>query len=112
VEEIRLKLSPTTRTTIDETGVILPNDNDPASVVPPPIYWNAAGGLYAYVYLRLASLGIDYVGQSQLVGYPKLGKLANQYQSVAMLNWTTGDCCCVRLTGQELVMQSTGSSRS
>src|SRR5579859_1526624 len=86
VESIRKRLSPTTKTTIDELGSILDNDN----VVPdrtdpiPGGYWNLSGALYAYTYLGLARLGIDIVGESQLVGYP------TQYPSVSMINWKTG----------------------
>lgn len=84
IEAIRLRLSPSTKTTLDELGVILPKDNnlDPDNRIP-PIYWNAAASLYAYLYVELAKLGIDIVGESQLVGYP------TQYPSVSMIDWKT-----------------------
>src|SRR6185312_5209357 len=80
------RLSPKTRTTIDEIGSILDNDNEvPDRKTPiPDTYWNLSGALYAYVYLGLAHMGIDVVGESQLVGYP------TQYPSVSMINWKTG----------------------
>ena len=86
IESIRKRLSPTTKTTIDELGSILDNDNDiPDRKTPiPDTYWNLSGALYAYTYLALAHLGIDVVGESQLVGYP------TQYPSVSMINWKTG----------------------
>jgi hypothetical protein len=86
VEAIRKRLSPETRTTLDEIGSILPTDNTPedAKVEIPPAYWNLSGALYAYVYIETAKLGIDVVGESQLVGFP------SQFPSVSMLNWTTG----------------------
>eukprot|EP00475_Leptophrys_vorax_P017288 TRINITY_DN2393_c0_g1_i1.p1 TRINITY_DN2393_c0_g1~~TRINITY_DN2393_c0_g1_i1.p1 ORF type:complete len:591 (+),score=169.78 TRINITY_DN2393_c0_g1_i1:3-1775(+) len=93
IEEIRKRLSPETRTTIDEVGTILPGDNDRVSDEIPDIYWNAAGAMYAYLYGRLAPLGIDVLGQSQLVGYPALPALGlpdAQYPSVALLDWNTG----------------------
>ncbi len=68
VEEIRKNLSPETRTTIDELGVILANDNSPSAPQFPLIYWNAAAALYAYSWLKLSRLAIDIVGHSQLVG--------------------------------------------
>lgn len=34
--------------------------------------------------MELSKLGIEYVGESQLVGYP------TQYPSVSMVNWETG----------------------
>ncbi|HWB92729.1 MAG TPA: hypothetical protein VG605_12785, partial [Puia sp.] len=86
IESIRKRLSPTTKTTIDELGSILENDNDvPDRKTPiPHSYWNLSGALYAYTYLGLAHMGIDVVGESQLVGYP------TQYPSVSMINWKTG----------------------
>ena len=89
IEAIRKRLSPETRTTIDEIGTILPTDSD--AVEPngsgariPAAYWNASGALYAYVYIETAKLGIDVAGESQLVGFP------SQYPSVTMVDWRTG----------------------
>ena len=84
VEEIRKRLSPTTRTTLDEIGSILPGSNSVKDPHFPPIYWNASGALYAYVYIETARLGIDVVGESQLVGFP------SQYPDVTMIDWATG----------------------
>ncbi len=84
VESIRKRLSPATKTDTDELGVILPLDNEPISQRPWPIptaYWNAAGSLYAYLYINLARQGIDVIGESQLVGYP------SQFPSVSMMDW-------------------------
>jgi hypothetical protein len=47
-------------------------------------YWNLASAVYAYLWSRLSELGIDVVGESQLVGYP------TQFPSVTMLDWATG----------------------
>jgi hypothetical protein len=67
---------------LDELGVILPTDNTPEDKVPPPAsYWTLAGSLYAYLYIELAQLQIDVIGESQLIGYP------TQYPSVSMMNW-------------------------
>jgi hypothetical protein len=82
IEQIRKRLSPQTRTDTDELGVILPTDNTPEDKTPPPAaYWNLAGSLYAYLYINLAQLQIDVIGESQLVGYP------TQFPSVSMMNW-------------------------
>jgi len=82
IEAIRKRLSPGTRTTVDERGVILPTDNKPDDKVPPPqAYWNLAGSLYAYMFIELAQLKIDVIGESQLIGYP------TQFPSVSMMNW-------------------------
>lgn len=68
IEEIRKILSPETRTTIDELGVILPDDNTPGAPQFPMIYWNAAAALYAYAWAKISRQRIDIVGHSQLVG--------------------------------------------
>ncbi len=89
VEEIRKRLSPATRTTIDEIGSISADDGgqDKPGHVTAPIsdaYWALSGAMYAYVFGHLASLGIDIAGESQLVGYP------TQFPSVSMVDWNTG----------------------
>ncbi len=84
VEAIRKRLSPGTRTDLDELGVILPTDNKTGDNVPPPAaYWNLAGALYADLFIELSRLQIDVVGESQLVGYP------TQFPSVSMMDWIT-----------------------
>ncbi|MGA8731678.1 MAG: glycosyl hydrolase family 39, partial [Terracidiphilus sp.] len=84
IETIRKNLSPSTKTDIDELGSILPTDAPPAvGVTPPAAYWNLSGAMYAYLYVELARLQIDVVGESQLVGFP------TQYPSVSMMDWTT-----------------------
>jgi hypothetical protein len=88
-EVVRKRLSPQTKTMINEVGTIsagganqlAPGEKgDPI----PDSYWNLSGALYAYLFGRLNELGIDVVGESQLVGYP------TQFPSVTMLDWNTG----------------------
>jgi hypothetical protein len=82
VEAIRKRLSPETKTDLDELGCILPTDNTAADKTPPPAaYWNLAGSLYAYLFIELSRMQIDVIGESQLVGYP------TQFPSVSMMNW-------------------------
>lgn len=82
-EAIRKRLSPQTRTDLDELGVILPTDNKSGDDVPPPhAYWNACGSLYAYLFIELSQMKINIAGMSQLVGYP------TQFPSVSMMDWT------------------------
>jgi len=89
VESIRQRLSPDTRTMINEVGSIRDNDNDSSPTVNgprqiPASYWHLSGALYAYLYAELTRIGIDVVGESQLVGYP------TQFPSVSMVDWETG----------------------
>ena len=89
IETIRQRLSPATRTTLNELGVIRADDLlqfRPGHVAEPipPAYWNLAAAVYAYLFARLAVLGIDIAGESQLVGYP------SQFPSVSMVDWETG----------------------
>ncbi|HEY4146047.1 GH39 family glycosyl hydrolase [Pinirhizobacter sp.] len=87
IEQIKHRLSPGTKTALNELGSILASDDDSNSGAPavdePKGYWNLSGALYAYLYARTAALGIDVVGESQLVGYP------TQYPSVSMINYHT-----------------------
>ncbi len=89
IEAIRRRLSPETRTTVDEIGSISADDGGqtaPGHVTKPipNSYWNLSGATFAYVFAHLAELGIDVAGESQLVGYP------TQFPSVSMVDWTTG----------------------
>jgi hypothetical protein len=89
IDAIRQRLSPGTRTTIDEIGSIAADDGgqDQPGHVTQPIpnsYWNLSGAMYAYVFAQLARQGIDVAGESQLVGYP------TQFPSVSMVDWNTG----------------------
>lgn len=90
IEQIRKRLAPAVRTDVDEIGSIAANDNNPNETPEqvakriPNSYWNLSGATYAYVFGKLAQLGIDVAGESQLVGYP------SQFPSVSMVNWNTG----------------------
>ncbi len=89
IDAIRQRLSPQTKTDTNELGVILATDDDSnhgklGSDTIPKLYWNAAGALYAYLYIELAQLGVDVIGESQLVGYP------TQFPSVSMIDWKNG----------------------
>jgi hypothetical protein len=89
VETIRKRLSPETKTTIDEIGAISAEDlaqGDPGYKFQPipSSYWSLTSALYAYIFGELNLMGIDVVGESQLVGYP------TQFPSVSMVDWETG----------------------
>jgi len=102
----RDRLSPATKIMINEAGSILSGDmvqGEPNHVEKPipPAYWNLSGALYAYLYVELAQLGADVVGESQLVGFP------SQFPSVSMVDWTNGKPNA-RLTVLELVKNNLG----
>jgi hypothetical protein len=84
IEDIRKRLSPKTKTTINEIGSILGSDFAPTEVPIPDEYWNLSGAMYAYIFIELTKIGIDIIGESQLVGYP------TQFPSVSMMNWKNG----------------------
>jgi Glycosyl hydrolases family 39 len=87
---IRDRLSPETKIDTDELGVILPTDGmeiRASKAMPdhiPRRYWNAAGALYAFLFVELSKLGVDVIGESQLVGYP------SQFPSVSMIDYNNG----------------------
>lgn len=89
VEAIRKRLSPETKTTVDELGVISADDDAQSrpghvSQPIPNSYWNLAGALYAYIFGELTQMEIDVAGESQLVGFP------TQFPSVSMVDWNNG----------------------
>jgi len=104
--QIRDHLSPSTKVMVNETGSILSGDmvqGEPGHIEKPipAAYWNLSGALYAYLYIELAKLGVDVVGESQLVGYP------SQFPSVSMIDWTSGKPNA-RFTVLELIKNNFG----
>jgi hypothetical protein len=91
IETIRKRYAPEVKTDLDELGAILPEDgkeNDQPGYVAkdePAAYWNLAGAMFADLYIQCARMGIDVVGESQLVGYK------SQFPSVSMMNYRTAE---------------------
>lgn len=79
IESIRKRLSPKTKTDIDELGTFVSDAmrNQPISQA----YWNLSASVYAYFFIGLTKAGIDVIGESQLVGFP------TQYPDVSMINY-------------------------
>ncbi|MDP9081069.1 MAG: glycosyl hydrolase family 39 [Bacteroidota bacterium] len=79
IENIRQRLSPNTKTDVDELGTFVNDEmrNQPI----PPIYFNLSASTYAYFFIELTKLGIDVIGESQLVGFP------TQFPDVSMINY-------------------------
>jgi hypothetical protein len=79
IENIRRRLSPQTHSDINELGTFVSEEmrNKPI----PPAYWNLSASIYAYFFIELTKLGIDVIGESQLVGFP------TQFPDVSMINY-------------------------
>ncbi len=89
IAQIRDRLSPATKIMVNEAGSILSGDmvqgeSNHVEKPIPPAYWNLSATLYANLYVEMARLGVDVLGESQLVGFP------SQFPSVSMVDWTTG----------------------
>ncbi len=89
IEQIRKRLSPTTKTMVNEIGAISADDlvqGEPGHVTKPipNSYWSLAGAMYAYIFGEFTRIGVDVAGESQLVGYP------TQFPSVSMVDWNDG----------------------
>jgi hypothetical protein len=87
IEVIRQRLSPGTRTTVDEIGTFDRYISGTPGYVykdVPQSYRNLTAAIYAYVYAGLAKQGIDVAGESHLVGTPTM------FPSCSMVDWNTG----------------------
>ena len=88
VDAVIARLSPATRTLLDECGTDADGALGPGG--PPgnnPRYWVASGSYFVYLFARVATLPhttVDVVGHSQLMDAP------GQEPSVTLLDWTTG----------------------
>lgn len=92
VETIRKQFAPNVKTDLDELGVILPEDGKEIASSgkyvakdEPKKYWNLAGAMYADLYAQCARMGIEVIGESQLIGYK------SQFPSVSMMNYKTSE---------------------
>lgn len=82
IETIRKRLAPEVKTAINELGTFVSEEMRSQPI--PESYWNLSASVYAYLFIELSKLGIDIIGQSQLVGYP------GQFPDVSMMNWENG----------------------
>lgn len=85
IDAIRKRLSPKTKTMINEVGTIRYDDAHNSNSEIEPWYWSLSAAIYAYLYSELADMGADVVGESQLVGYQY------QFPCVSMIDWKTGE---------------------
>ena len=79
VENIRKRLSPNTKTDVNELGTFVSEEMRKQPI--PPAYWNLSASVYAYFFIELTKAGIDIIGESQLVGFP------TQFPDVSMINY-------------------------
>jgi len=79
IENIRKRLSPHTRTDVNELGTFVSEEmrNRPID----PLFFNLSASVYAYFFIELSKAGIDIIGESQLVGFP------TQFPDVTMINY-------------------------
>lgn len=82
IENIRKRLAPEVGTAINELGTFVSEEMRKGPI--PEEYWNLSASVYAYLFIELSKLGIDVIGESQLVGYP------GQFPDVSMMNWENG----------------------
>jgi hypothetical protein len=87
VDAVIARLSPGTRTALDETGTDMDGVLGPGP--PPgnnPRYWVASGAYFAYMFFRVAATSptVRVLGASQLMDAP------GQEPSVTLLDWSTG----------------------
>jgi hypothetical protein len=86
---MRKRLSPETKTMVNEIGAISAEDltqGEPGHVFKPipNSYWSLTGAMYSYLFGEFTRMGIDVAGESQLVGYP------TQFPSVSEVDWNDG----------------------
>ncbi len=79
IENIRKRLSPATKTDIDELGTFVNGQMRDQPIT--PAYWNLSASVYAYFFIELTKAGIDVIGESQLVGFP------SQFPDVTMVDY-------------------------
>jgi hypothetical protein len=85
IEAVREKLSPLTRTAVDELGSLLPGVYADRLIKPiSSAYWNLAGAMLAYTYGNLAAMGIEMVHAAELIDFP------GQFPATTLVDWNTG----------------------
>lgn len=83
IETLRKRLSPATRSYIDELGTTSIDNVSPTERISPS-YWSLSAATFAYGFLELARLQIDLVGAAELIDYP------GQFPGASLTDWNTG----------------------
>jgi len=86
IEEIRKRLSPETRTAVDEIGAFSAGDLMPGRDAGPipDSHWSLASAIYAYVFGQLVTQGIDVANEAGFIGYP------THFAGLSLVDWNTG----------------------
>lgn len=82
-DSIRRRLSPSTKTYLDEVGSMTANPLSLHETIPAS-YWHLSGAMFAYLYIKLLNLHIDTVAGAELIDYPGQGA------GTTLSNWSSG----------------------
>ena len=83
IEAIRTRLSPTTKTYLNEVGTWTARPLAKRETIP-ATYWHLSGAVFAYLYIQLLKLQIDLVAGAELIDYP------GQVAGASLSDWNTG----------------------
>lgn len=85
IETLRRQFIPDAKTDVDDIATMLPDPLAPKLAQPiPASYWSLSGGVFAYLYGKLALLGVNGVGASELIDSPGI------VAASTLVNWETG----------------------
>jgi hypothetical protein len=85
IEELRRRLIPKTGTDVVDIATMLPDPLAPTLARPiPRSYWSLSAGVFAYLYGKLALLGVDAVGASELIDSPGI------VAASTLVDWQSG----------------------
>jgi len=85
IDALRRRFVPNARTDVVDVATELPDPLAPVLTKPiPRSYWSLSGGVFAYLYGKLALLGVDVVGASELIDSPGI------VAASTLADWETG----------------------
>ncbi|ASO18715.1 hypothetical protein FHR81_000978 [Actinoalloteichus hoggarensis] len=84
IDSIRRRLSPNTKTFLNEIGTYLADLMNPNPQIP-DWYWALSGSVHAYLWARCVELGVDLVGIAEFMDYPSM------IPGVTLVDWDTGE---------------------
>jgi hypothetical protein len=85
IDALRERFIPHSKTDVVDVATELPDPLAPKLVKPiPRSYWSLSGGMFAYLYGKLALLGVDVVGASELIDSPGI------VAASTLVDWETG----------------------